>query len=505
MRPFGLFALLCLIYSCNTPKNTTKQDDGRIEVALLHINDVYEIGALEDGNAGGMARVATLKKQYAAKKPTLLLHAGDFLSPSVPGTLPFTEKEKVRGRHMVEAMNVAGVDLVTFGNHEFDLPMRDVQARIDESQFEWVSSNVTQLVETTKLPWKQRGTAIPTYRIKTLRDADGTEIKIGFFGVTLPSKKQPWLAYADLTESAKAVCAIMKDSVDVLIGITHQEINDDQAMAQQMQFVPLFMGGHDHNNMKVPVGTTTITKADANAKSMYVHTIRLDKRKKTREISSESIQIDKNIAHDTATKAVVDKWDIFVDKTCKELGINPKARVAELEAPLDGREFVVRGGPSDLGRLCAKALSLATPKSDFAVFNTGSIRIDDILVGAITEYDVLRILPYGGKITEIEATGKLLELIVKTGAKTNIGRGGYFALDKVAFNPENEAVTLNGKPLDPTKYYRVAMPEYLLSGEESGLKFLKKDHPEIKVVYEATDPNELKFNVQKALIAALRK
>jgi 2',3'-cyclic-nucleotide 2'-phosphodiesterase (5'-nucleotidase family) len=506
MKQSALLVLLTLVFaSCHTTKPTSSGDDGKIEVTLLQINDVYEISALEEGNAGGMARVATIRKQYANRMPTLLLHAGDFLSPSVPGTLPFNEKEKVNGRQMVEAMNIVGVDLVTFGNHEFDLPMRDVQARIDESQFEYVSSNVSQLVETTKFPWKQRGASIPKYRIKTLRDADGTEIRIGFFGVTLPSRKQNWLFYDDLNESAKAACAQMRDSVDVIIGITHQEIDDDQAMAAELQFVPLFIGGHDHNNMRVPVGTTTIIKADANAKSMYAHTIRLDKRKNKREITSESIVLNKNVPFDAPTQALVERWEAFIDKKCKEVGIQPKAKVAELETPLDGREFVVRGGPSELGRICAKALSLAAPESDFAVFNTGSIRVDDILTGAITEYDVLRILPYGGKIKEIEITGKLIELAIKTGAKANIGRGGYFALDKVAFNPDNQAVTLNGEPLNPTRYYRVALPQYLMTGQESGLAFLKPEHPEIRAVHETMDPNDLRFNVQKALIAALRK
>ena len=124
--------------ACSVTRNG--QDDGRIELVLVQVNDVYEIAPLS-GNVGGMARVASLKKQYLQNNPnTMLIMAGDFLSPSVYNGLSY-EGKAIRGRQMVEAMNVAGMDLAVFGNHEFDIKEQELQSRLNESTFNWVSTN----------------------------------------------------------------------------------------------------------------------------------------------------------------------------------------------------------------------------------------------------------------------------------------------------------------------------------------------------------------------------
>ena len=81
-------------------------------VTLLQINDVYTT-APTDG-LGGLARVATLKQELAkAGRTPFLVIAGDFLAPSVASSV-------FKGEHMVAALNAAGLDLATLGNHEFD-------------------------------------------------------------------------------------------------------------------------------------------------------------------------------------------------------------------------------------------------------------------------------------------------------------------------------------------------------------------------------------------------
>ncbi len=43
---------------------------------------------------------------------------------------------------MTEVLNNVGIDLVTFGNHEFDISFSDLQQRINESKYDWINSNV---------------------------------------------------------------------------------------------------------------------------------------------------------------------------------------------------------------------------------------------------------------------------------------------------------------------------------------------------------------------------
>src|SRR6185436_10796536 len=51
---------------------------------ILQINDVYRIEGLDNRTVGGLARVRTIRRTLEAQgSPVLLLHAGDFLYPSV--------------------------------------------------------------------------------------------------------------------------------------------------------------------------------------------------------------------------------------------------------------------------------------------------------------------------------------------------------------------------------------------------------------------------------------
>src|SRR4051812_40744798 len=83
-----------IVASCKTVRTTSsKKDDGKIEVTFVQVNDVYEIAPIAGGKEGGMARVASLKKQYKkANHNTFLVISGDFLSPSVYNSLQYQGK-----------------------------------------------------------------------------------------------------------------------------------------------------------------------------------------------------------------------------------------------------------------------------------------------------------------------------------------------------------------------------------------------------------------------------
>ncbi|MFQ4142996.1 hypothetical protein [Chlorogloeopsis sp. ULAP02] len=93
-----------------------------VNINLLQLNDIYEITPVEGGTRGGLARVATLRKQlYQANSRTYTFLAGDAFSPSALGTAKINGIP-LAGQQMVAVMNALGFDYATFGNHEFDLP-----------------------------------------------------------------------------------------------------------------------------------------------------------------------------------------------------------------------------------------------------------------------------------------------------------------------------------------------------------------------------------------------
>src|SRR4029078_10937697 len=101
----------------------------RAPLTLLQINDVYNTAPID--GLGGLARVATIKRQLAAdgRSPFLVL-GGDFLSPSVASSV-------FRGAQMIAALNAAGLDLATLGNHEFDFGDDVVNERMEEGRWQW--------------------------------------------------------------------------------------------------------------------------------------------------------------------------------------------------------------------------------------------------------------------------------------------------------------------------------------------------------------------------------
>ncbi len=110
-----------LLFGCNE-----KPDYNKITFKFIQVNDVYEIAPLSGGKYGGMARVAFVSDSIKKKFPnSFLFMASDFLNPSLLGTLKING-ERIYGKQMIEVMNAMDFDLVTFGNHEFDLKEKDL-------------------------------------------------------------------------------------------------------------------------------------------------------------------------------------------------------------------------------------------------------------------------------------------------------------------------------------------------------------------------------------------
>jgi 2',3'-cyclic-nucleotide 2'-phosphodiesterase (5'-nucleotidase family) len=139
------------------------------------------------------------------------------------------------------------------------------------------------------------------------------------------------------------------------------------------------------------------------------------------------------------------------------------------------------------------------------LFNAGSVRVDDLLTPPLTQYDIIRTLPFGGGIREAEMKGKLLLQVLNAGQK-NKGIGGFLHYSPVQFDAVTNTWILNGKPIDANQTYRVAMPDFLFSGKEANLEFLNKDNPLIVKTYEAeTSTKSLKSDIRLAIVKYLEK
>ena len=133
--------------------------------------------------------------------------------------------------------------------------------------------------------------------------------------------------------------------------------------------------------------------------------------------------------------------------------------------PLDGLESSVRYRPTNLTELIGQAMMASVPGALAAIYNSGSIRVDDVLgPGMISVYDVYRILPYPGKVIRAELEGGLLIELLEKGA-TIFDEGGFLQMTGIERN--NEKVWLiGGKPIAQGTLYPVAINDYLIQGRE---------------------------------------
>jgi 2',3'-cyclic-nucleotide 2'-phosphodiesterase (5'-nucleotidase family) len=181
---------------------------------------------------------------------------------------------------MVEVMDAIGMDWVGLGNHEFDVDEAELVERINLSKFNWLASNAFHNTPNGVEPFTKNGVPFPKTTVLTFKNASGASVKVGMFSVVLPANKKNFVVYDDFFESAKKAYQELKPQCDFVVAITHLNKVDDAKLAEMLPEVKLLMGGHDHDNMIQKVGDVVIAKADANAKTVYVHIFLLTPKRK---------------------------------------------------------------------------------------------------------------------------------------------------------------------------------------------------------------------------------
>jgi 2',3'-cyclic-nucleotide 2'-phosphodiesterase (5'-nucleotidase family) len=348
--------------------------------------------------------------------------------------------------------------------------------------------------------------------IVSVKNTAGNTLDFGIFGATVEANKKPYIQYLDIYESAKRAQAELASLTDFCVGITHLSIQEDRKLAGMLPTVPLLMGGHEHENYREVNGNTVIAKADANAKTVYVHTIKYNKTTKKSQITSELIKIDGSIPDEPITAITVAKWEKIKSEALIAAGFNATAKVMDLKEPMDCRDTHVRSNQARVGRLVTGAmLDVAKNKPDVVLTNSGSFRMDDVLQGSVSELDIVRLLPFGGSIVEVEIKGNTLKKIMDA-SDLNLGTGGYMQVQHI--QKEAGKWYINGGALNLSNTYKVIMPDFLLTGNESNLGFLKTEvsadgkasNPEILSISKPnpTDKTDLRNDIRLALIHYLK-
>eukprot|EP01155_Anaeramoeba_flamelloides_P009852 Anaeramoba_flamelloidesa2258_142.p1 GENE.a2258_142~~a2258_142.p1 ORF type:complete len:589 (+),score=35.39 a2258_142:2011-3777(+) len=249
----------------------------RLEYAYSCVN--YDKHAAAMGRVGGFAQLQTvvnyLRDSYGKDK-TLFMDGGDTWQGSWTSL-------QTRGKDMVEALNILGVDVCT-GHWEFTYSQEEVRKNIELLDAEFVAQNVhvkeDSLFDGAEAYDEDTGHAFKPYTMKELNGARVAVIGQAFpyTPIANPKRNIPDWNFGIKPEMMQELVEEVRENEkpDAVIVISHNGYDVDKKMAEVCSGIDFIMGGHTHDGVPeaVPIknaeGTTYVCNAGSNGKFLNV-------------------------------------------------------------------------------------------------------------------------------------------------------------------------------------------------------------------------------------------
>ncbi len=239
----------------------------------------FEKNAKAIGRVGGFAHLKTIVDSLRGefgKDKTLFLDGGDTWQGSWTSL-------QTRGKDMVGALNLLGVDVCT-GHWEFTYKAKEVLENVKALKADFVAQNVfvkeDALMDGSPAFDEDSGRLFRPYVMKKLGKANVAVIGQAFPYTTIANPKRfipDWTFGIKPDEMQELVNSIKKkEKPDAIIVVSHNGYDVDKKMAQVVSGIDFIMGGHTHDGVPeaVPVknkaGTTYVCNAGSNGKFLNV-------------------------------------------------------------------------------------------------------------------------------------------------------------------------------------------------------------------------------------------
>ena len=424
MKLLRLFCLIIILVGMVPEPGNADQ-----AITIVHTNDLHShllgfspnidytpLTTGDDSTVGGWARIATVISDVrrARTNPVLVLDAGDFLMGSLFHMLSREEAFELR------LMGEMGYDVVTLGNHEFDLKPAGLARILTTAER---SGRIPPLVLSNAI-FSQESAADDDLEkvfageiVRPYRVIEKNGIRIGLFGLMGKDAAEVAPFASPVTfEDPVAVAGRMvetlrgKERADMVICLSHSglaedpERSEDEILAEQVPGIDIIISGHTHTKTDLrKVHDTLIVQAWCYGRQVGV----LDITWGDGVISLEKyhrVDIDDSIRGDPRIAGLVDTFESRINQEfLASKGFSFRQIIAHTPFPLEIRE-----DECNLGNLLADSLPWyihrqntdpdnPVPPVEIAVISNGVIRdaIEPGKTGRIAVCDAFRAIPLG--------------------------------------------------------------------------------------------------------------
>lgn len=438
-KALGSVLLLPLLLACG----------GREQmIIILHTNDMHawfapRTGTLLDTTQvelGGAPVLASLIRQFREQNPgaTLYLDGGDFFQGTPISTLS-------EGMACMDVLNLLAPDAVALGNHEFDYGMVAQRRALDHAVFPVLQANVRMIGRPH--PYTQSDMMVRRGELQVALLGLNTE---ELFQVADPRRLEG--VRVDSTHATVRKWLERVKKADLKICLSHGGFHSDSLLALAVSGIDYIVGAHSHTVLQKPVqvGKTWIVQAGDQGRWLGVDTLYVKPGKGITRMGGGLISVTRDAAPPAEdVKALVDAQEAQVNAT---LG---KA-VATLAAPFTR----TRHGESAVGNWLCAAIRQESG-AEIGLWNNGGIR-RDLPAGPLKERDFWELSPFGNEVVVAPVKGSRLRALLANEARHG-GAHMHFDGLRVAAGPDGlpGVMLVNGKPMEESRVYRVAMTDYV--------------------------------------------
>ncbi|KAI9309931.1 Metallo-dependent phosphatase-like protein [Obelidium mucronatum] len=397
-----------------------------------------------------------IREERATGVKVIVVLAGDFISPALLSSLD-------KGFGMIDVLNQIGVDYVCFGNHEDDVDFATLKNRIKQSSFIWINSNIEGLELPDTIKEK-----VPSFATVTVSGENtGRQKTVSLLGLCTddPHLYKPGRfggAQIKPVNSTARQAASLQKSMNLIIPITHQDIQLDRDLAATQLF-PVIIGGHEHETFLENINGSLIVKTGVDAGRFSVIDVEWYRGMKTPKVSA----VLKETRDYPPEKNVLD----LVGKHLRAVELLQDSVLCKIPESVVLSSLQVRQKPCTMAVFLCSIIRKAV-QAECCIVNAGTFRGDRSYDGSVFTYrDLVGEMPFNSEIGQYQLPGRVINDVLsfsRAAALENppVEKGGYMqSCDAIVWDPiENQVVSINGEPLEMNRLYNTAVSYQTVAG-----------------------------------------